>query len=449
MSAAEPLLHPRYRRSQELGEAITELYGYITAATHDLLVMIREFDEQELWKVGGVCSTAHWLNWQCGIGMNAAREKVRVARALGELPKISKAFRLGEISYSKVRAMTRVAHSGNEDYLLNIARHGTAHHVETLVRGYRRAVRLNDAGQAQEQHELRSFSYRWDDDGSLVMNGRLPGDVGALLVKALECAMDRQQSEADGQSGDASSAETRPPIGERRANALAEMAESYLANGRSASSSAERYQVVMHVHPDVSAVTSTSEPAYLEHGPHVSADGVPSGRTSRRLCCDASITRLVEDETGEPLSIGRKSRVIPPAMRRALKARDRQCRFPGCTHRYFIDGHHIRHWADGGETSLPNLVLLCRHHHRLVHEGGFGCEMVGQCVVFRDPEGKVLPDTGRTSPLPRPNVIVDLKKRLEDRDIHARTCVTHWEGELMDRHLAVGLLCDLDSRIDQ
>jgi hypothetical protein len=155
------------------------------------------------------------------------------------------------------------------------------------------------------------------------------------------------------------------------------MAESYLENGPAKSSSADRYQVMVHVspetlvndepdHSDVTAVTSAGsneEIGHIENGPRVTAV------TSRRICCDSSVSRIVENEKGEPLSIGRKTRVIPPPMRRALKTRDKNCRFPGCTHQHFIDGHHIRHWADGGETSLDNLVQLCRFHHRLVHEG--------------------------------------------------------------------------------
>ena len=441
MSAAEPLLHPRYVRSQALGEEITELFGYITAATYDLLTKIRAFDQEGLWQLEGICSCAHWLNWKCGIGMNAAREKVRVANALAELPKVSEAFRKGEISYSKVRAVTRVAHPGNEDYLLMIARHGTAHHVETLVSGYRRAKRLNDGDLQDRQHEHRSLSWRWDDDGSLTIKGRLPGEVGAMLVKALESAIDRQEKERQ-ENGEVTadsdaSVSKRPPIAHRRADALAEMAESYLANGPAESNSADRYQVMVHV----TAETSDDEVSYLEEGPHVTAE------TSRRICCDASVTRMTEDETGEPLSIGRKSRVIPPPMRRALKARDRQCRFPGCTHKHFIDGHHIEHWANGGETSLDNLVQLCRKHHRLVHEGGFACEKdsTGQ-IIFRNELGLTIDENGYRPPKSPDNVVIDLKKRLEDRFIHARACVTRWEGEPMDRHLAVGLLCDLDEK---
>ena len=194
----------------------------------------------------------------------------------------------------------------------------------------------------------------------------------------------------------------------------------------------------------VTAETSDDEVSCLEDGPHVTAE------TSRRICCDASVTRITEDETGEPLSIGRKSRVIPPPTRRALKARDRQCRFPGCTHKHFIDGHHIEHWADGGETSLDNLVQLCRKHHRLVHEGGFACEKdsTGR-IIFRNELGLVIDQNGYRPPKSPDNVVIDLRKKLEDRHIHAQTCVTRWEGEQMDRQLAVGLLCDLDEKRPQ
>ena len=201
MSQNNVLIHPKYVRSKELGDEITELFGLITAATYELLVRIRKFDEEGLWQLGGLCSCAHWLNWQCGIGLNAGREKVRVANALGELSKISEAFRLGEISYSKVRAITRVATPENEDYLLGIARQGTAHHVEALVSGYRRSVRLNDEEIAEKQFKNRSLEYWWDDDGSLAINGRFPGEVGAMILKALQSAVDdaepRKQSTDD------------------------------------------------------------------------------------------------------------------------------------------------------------------------------------------------------------------------------------------------------------
>jgi len=446
MSPNNVLVHPKYVHSEALGNEITELYGLITAATYELLVKIREFDEKGLWQLDGLCSCAHWLNWKCGIGLNAGREKVRVANALGELPKISEAFRLGEVSFSKVRAITRVATADNEDYLLSIARNGTAHHVETLVSGYRRSVRLSDHQVAEKQHENRSFNYHWDDNGSLVIEGRLEGEVGAMLLKALESAVNDAEPEKN------PAADSWEPISARRADALAAMAEGYLETGPAQSSSADRYQVMVHVsaetlvndetdQSDVTAVTSANsneEICHIENGARVTAV------TSRRLCCDSSVSTIVENEKGEPLSIGRKSRVIPPPMRRALKARDKNCRFPGCTHQHFIDGHHIKHWADGGETSLGNLVQLCRFHHRLVHEGGFICEKgLDGNVVFRNEFAELISEKGYQPPPMKDNVVIRLREKLEDRHIHAQTCVTKWDGEVMDRELAVGHLCYL------
>jgi hypothetical protein len=131
-------------------------------------------------------------------------------------------------------------------------------------------------------------------------------------------------------------------------------------------------------------------------------------------------------------------------MRRALKARDKNCRFPGCTHQHFIDGHHIKHWADGGDTSLDNLVQLCRFHHRLVHEGGFACEknQDGK-VVFKNQFERIIGESGYKPPPATNNVVINLKEKLEDRHIHSQTVVSKWEGEVMDRDLAVGNLWTL------
>ena len=444
MAAVEPMLHTHYVRSRELGDEITELCAYLYASTYELLVKIREFDQEELWHLEGICSCAHWLNWKCGIGMNAAREKVRVANALAELPKISEAFSKGEVSYSKVRAMTRAATPENEDYLLMIARHGTASHMESLISGYRKVRRLREVDTANEQYRDRELYYRYDEDGALLINGRFTPETGAMILKALQMAVDNSDPDI--------SAETRNPFGVRRADALAEIAESYLATGAASSSSAERYQVMVHVSAEtlkseskMSAETAeeADDISEIENGPHVSAE------TSRRICCDASISVLIEGDNRQPLSISRKSRVIPPAMRRALRSRDKGCRFPGCTHQHFIDGHHIKHWSDGGKTSLENLVQLCRYHHRLVHEGGFACEKGkhGQ-IIFRDQQGQII---GNVIELPRiasSRAVARMQERLEDLYIDSQTCVTRWQGEQMDRSQAVENLWYIDFPID-
>ena len=174
-------------------------------------------------------------------------------------------------------------------------------------------------------------------------------------------AMDKSFADAEG-----TPTEELEPIAARRADALAEIAETYMNNSESSGSTADRYQVVVHVRAEDG--DCGEQLAHIEDGPGITAV------TSRRIACDSTIVAIKEDKNGEPLSIGRRSRSIPPPMRRALRARDQGCRFPGCTNTRFVDGHHIKHWADRGETSMDNLVMLCRHHHHLVHEGGFVCE---------------------------------------------------------------------------
>ena len=205
---------PTLADTAALGREIVTLFTHIHAATYRLLVRIREFDDAGGWQQPGLCSCAHWLNFHCGIGMNAAREKVRVAHALAALPKISRAFERGELSYSKARAMTRVANEGNEDYLLMIARHGTAHHVEKLVQKYRRARRLQECEQANAQRAERYLDHYYDDDGCLVIKARLPAEQGALIVKALEHALAHDEAPTE-EREDAAAPDSKEPAGAR------------------------------------------------------------------------------------------------------------------------------------------------------------------------------------------------------------------------------------------
>src|SRR5688572_27741540 len=178
----------QWKAFDDLEAKITELWGHLNAATYRLLALVAEFDREQAFKRHGLVNTAQWLNWQCGIGPVAAREKVRVARSLEQLPEIADAFAKGEISYSKVRAMIRVATPANESVLVHVARHGTAAHVEKLVRKYHWTQRRDAAKQAQRQHEQRSVSYFFDSDDEFVPTARLPREIGAVVRKALETA---------------------------------------------------------------------------------------------------------------------------------------------------------------------------------------------------------------------------------------------------------------------
>ena len=181
-----------------------------------------------------------------------------------------------------------------------------------------------------------------------MLKGRLPAAAGAMLIKALDAALDTLPENEVSAKFD----EDWPiPHAARRADALAAVAESFLAKSDASSNTADRFQVVVHVDAETLQQRAAGR-CEIEHGPAIPAE------TARRLSCDASLISVLENEQGEPLDVGRKTRSIPPAIRRALNTRDAGCRFPGCTHRRYVDAHHIEHWADGGETKLSNLVTF-------------------------------------------------------------------------------------------
>ena len=483
--------------NNRLADEITELASHIHAATCRWLGLVAEFDNRGGWGEWGCRSCGHWLSWRCSVSPVAAREHVRVAHRLQELPLIRGAFAEGRLSYSQVRALTRVENVEREEELLSLARHATAAQLERLVRAYRGVVARARvvAGGGPDRYVT------WDhaDDGSLLLRARLPAEEGAIVLAAMQSALERgasaeapviegapaeaasakahpdatasaeslavesasaespavesasagspavQSASAESPAvesaespapGDASaeapavesagspalgaaSAES-PSVGERRADALVLMADTLLANKPNARGG-DRFQVVVHV----DAVT-------LQDGDDESelADGAPiAGETARRLACDAAIVPLLE-RAGRPLGVGRKTRSVPPALRRALASRDRGCRFPGCTSQRTVDAHHIEHWANGGATNLENLVQLCRHHHRLLHEGGYTVTKAGSTFVFRRPDGRQIrafprKPRGCSSALPESNLRAG-------HSIDAEATVTLWAGERFD-----------------
>ena len=508
---------PDREHADQLERELLTLSAHIDAATWRFLSLLTEFDSAGGWSGDGVCSCAHWLNWKCGISMSAAHDKVRVAHALPRLPKIGEALRTGEVSYSKVRAMTRVATPENEDYLLELARHGTASHMERIVRGYRRATGEAERALAEERHRARTVRYYRDPEGCIVIEARLPVELGERVVSAIESAVEALEAEAGASAAcddvptardddpharwAAEALASKPPMGERyrdadgdstedggeavdnysaedsaaqdrgaedtrpsvladaamrgalrkvaragllgepdptpsmrRADALVLVAETVLTGGCRKRPPPERHQLVVHV--DIEALADVDAPGRCRtaHGAWLAA------HTARRLGCDATLVGIAEDD-GHPLDVGRRTRTISPQLRRALEARDRGCRFPGCTRTRHVEGHHVRHWAAGGETKLSNLVSLCWAHHRLVHEGGFTVEAVatrGAATTFRfrRPDGTRLEAPPRTEPVDE-RAPGDVESLNADLDIDHRTNHCLWDDVRVDLAMAV------------
>jgi hypothetical protein len=413
-----------------LGDEIAELSAHLEAATARLLDLIREFDARGGWN-SGFSSCAAWLSWRVGYAPGAARERVRVARALGTLPLLAQALARGELSYAKVRELTRVATPETEETLLAVGRAGTAEHVERIVRGWRRMDLKTENQVANRLHAARALHVYQDEDGTVRIHGRLTPEVGALLLKALEaareCLYQRRRHEA---------LDDNPPTMEQlQADALTLLAETALHKGIDPGAPGERYQVVVHVDAAVLADAEQPGQSVLEGGARV-----PAG-TSQRLACDATRVLMCQDAEGRVIEVGARTRTIPPAIRRALQHRDKGCRFPGCGVR-FGQGHHIRHWAHGGPTTLSNLTMLCRRHHRAVHEQGFLVERQPDGELqFKRPNGVAIPQVPPSPDLPADPVTV-IRSRNEENGLalHARTALPYWLGERLDVAYAIDVL---------
>jgi hypothetical protein len=445
---------------ESLGERIAEQAAHLDAALHRLLTDLRTFDRCGGWHAQGARSCAHWLSWRVGWGLGTAREHLRVADRLADLPLLDDALRRGEVSYAKLRAITRVATPANEAALLELARQSSGHQLETVCRKYR-AVLLHDAEPDPEGDRQRRWVARRDTaDGMVRIEAVLHPEEAALVWAALDHHAQQQCRESHRVSAEtpnnhlhhpqvqqqcreaqhvsaeaASAAPTAAPTavpGARddgapatsdardgrapfdRADALVEIAQGYLRGDRPDRSPIE---LVVSVPAEtlrrghtVAAATAAAPPGSADavmaaEVPDPSdvaclADGTcVSAETARRLSCDCGVVEVVEGAHGMPLSIGRKRRTIPGSMKRALLQRDRTCRFPGCGNRLYLEAHHIVHWADGGETSLLNTLLCCSFHHRYVHEYGWSIELHADGPHFLDRRGRRIPDA---PPPPRP-----------------------------------------------
>ncbi len=419
-----------------LGDEIAELSAHLDAATARLLALIREFDARGGWNTG-FRSCAEWLGWRVGLDKGAAREWVRVARALGTLPRLTEALSRGELSYSKVRALTRVATPETEARLLAVGRAGTAEHVERIVQGWRQVDRRAEARKAVRQHEGRGLQVYEDEDGMVVVRGRLTPEAGALLRRALEAGREAlyQKARTEPGTGAADSERQRPTMAQQQADALALMAESALHHALDPGAPGERYQVVVHVDAAVLADPEQPGQSVLEDGAHV-----PAG-TSRRLACDASRIVMRHDKRGRVVEIGARTRTIPPALRRALQHRDRGCRFPGCGVRV-AEGHHLHHWAQGGPTMLSNLALLCRRHHRAVHEEGYqAARGPDGSLQFRRPDGRLLPEVP-TALRREEDPVIPLRAVHAAQGLRLGPHTAHpaWAGERLDLGWAIDVL---------
>ncbi|MDE0193860.1 MAG: DUF222 domain-containing protein [Gammaproteobacteria bacterium] len=472
----------------ELRRAVTDMAAHINLADWRFVKLVAAMDRTRGWNERGYCSLGNWLDHRCGLGPCAARERIRIGRALARLPRIDAAFRDGVLSYSKVRAVTRVATRDTEAMLLDIAGRSSAAQLESLVRTYERVDRSDGERVPSEQRRGLSWHY---EDGMLVVTATVPAERGALVINALRKVVDARKDEreayfesllageggapaptqgaepadaepADGATADAEhvaeptvpeqlakqqtngsakvpvaangqhpdgavavqpatvagglrdvSAETECVDGDiaddvaesddlpasvvfalsnteqRYADALVDVAEHYLANGPGPRErrTGQRYEVALTIDRNELAERAAEGGARY----HVEPDWGVDEEDARQIACDADLTEFIEDAEGNLLNYERRRRIVPGPLLRALKLRDHnRCRFPGCPHQRYVEAHHVKHWIDGGETRLENLVLLCSAHHRLLHHGAFHMAVEDDGVVFVSRDGEVI-----------------------------------------------------------
>jgi 5-methylcytosine-specific restriction endonuclease McrA len=459
---------------ERLEAQICELAGHLAAATCRFLVLLGDFDARRGWASWEMPSCAVWLSWKCQMSSGTAREHVRVARALQDLPAISAEFAAGRLSYAKVRALTRIATPATEQGLVQVAAPMTANQLERFARAHRQHSAAEDAA-AKIQRRL---TWRQEDDGSLSGTFHLPPLQGAVLIKALRAAIGdlehphgpEHPHDPAGGPGHPHEAEPpdvsagTPPASEPPdvsagtppviatssglADALVVIAEEFLAGKVAAADNPDVYQVIVHVGTDaitpadpaadpadpagVSAETPAAalpvpgdpaDPArrHVEDGPAVSAS------TTRMLTCTAALSWMLHGRDGTVLDAGRRRRRPSAALRRAARERDTcRCRFPGCESRR-VDLHHIQYWSNGGRTTLANLISLCRRHHTLVHDRGY--------LIAAGPAGTFTFSRSDGTPVPASPALPPPAGTIEDShdaDITPGTIIPPWYGERLN-----------------
>ena len=342
-----------------VGAQLCVLASRIAAATGEFLALLARFDAEQGWAGAGVRSCAHWLSWRCGMDRRTAREHVRTARALQHLPRTAAELAAGRLSYSKVRALARVATVDTEDDLVGIALTAPAAQVERLVRGLRQVADTEqeqaqtDTERAAKAAHRRRMQYRWDDEtGELVVWGRFDAADGAVLLAGLTRAEQLRTQTGGGSAEPPPNPDPSGPPPSDPGPALVAMAQ--LARD-AVDAPAHSAAAEVLVHHDAAGG------AHLDRGPALDAD------TSEELMCDARLREVATTAEGCVLHYGRSRRTPSTAQLRALHLRDGGCRAPGCGRTRFLHAHHVLAWSRGGRTDLDNLILLCGGCHRALH----------------------------------------------------------------------------------
>ena len=320
---------------------------------------VRRFDKSGEYRADGALSLTAWLRWKCKLSGGAAMERVEIARQLEKLPATAAAFANGDVGFQHVAVLARTAeHVGaaavrkDEASLLKAAQTMDPGQFTTVAKNFEHRVDAAGAlAEANNAYQRRYFHISEPHDGLVRLDGVLDAEGGATLRTALQPFMKPVKDDARS-------------YGQRSADALVQLGREGGSGGKR-DGAGPRPQLIIRASLDTLAGTKGAPAGELEGGGTVPAE------TVQRYACDSAISRITGQGELEH-ELNHAARTLPASTRRALEARDRHCVFPGCTRPLtWCDGHHLVWWTRGGETALPNLALLCRPHHRMVHEEGW------------------------------------------------------------------------------
>lgn len=416
----------------ELESQITSFSSNLSAAMCRWLLLIAEFDRRQGYTSWECRGTAEWLSFRCGIDTVTARQHLRVANRLRDLPMVTEAFSLGKLSYSQARAITRVATPENEEYLLHSALYLTASQLERLVRSYRGVVETLSSKDSGERYQARSLHCHRGDDGSVVMVVKLPPEQAELVLDAIDREERRLRKARPQDPAEVIESSSL------RADALVNLIETASRVTPGSRYGSERNMVVVHV----------DEQALKDEGGGVcetKGGSAISTDSARAIACDATIQRVVIGDEGQVKQVTSARRSPPTWMRRVLRHRDVTCKFPGCDEDRFLDAHHINHWADGGPTNLTNLVQLCWFHHQRVHDAKWRvARNEDQSFTFIRPDGTVVIDPSREQPSASTDEALTKVLERVGAKVDPRACVNQWQGERLPLHYLIEDLARID-----
>lgn len=425
----------------------------VAAATSRWLMILAELVTRGVWAEQGARTPTQWLSWAVSMGESTAREHIRVALRLRRFPKVAKLFAAGEISYSKVRAITRLDPK-LEDQLLEYATYATGAQLERIVRGYR-SVEDAAPGEQEDPWVRRQLIWRQEPDGTLDVRLRLPAVVGLTMIATLEHYADELHRETppvpvnDPEQYVGENPDEEPSV-DHHVSRLALMADALVAavdrlaeEGPVDESGKDRHTLVIHVDAEHLDDPGAGRDRAVAVETNVTGGrrkpGMFTLRALRQIACQSGYVIVGDGDTPDKTGISGRTRRVPRRLRRLLIARDRQCRFPGCEARRGLDAHHIVHVVDGGQTELENLVLLCSFHHHWVHRYGWQIIHDGQGRFrFRPPD--------RPAALPP---VLALPGASAEALSHDRADASHglqslWDGHPPDYDLCVaGLLREI------